>query len=308
MTDRNWDLRGARLAAFQFAEWLLINGSADNFVDEYGKNDDDAWAMAEATGFVETVRPKKNDGCRPSYRGSDPWPRLTGEGRFEVKRVQGVRSDPQARTQASREALLLWLSHEGQGAGSAELLADQQTWRFYDTSFTRDEVKKAARFLRDGGLLEGWDYADGTFMCPQLTARGTQCVEFYDADVREFLHPPLQGGTVTNQQNFYGDVNGQVGQGQNVTQTQQNGVDAATLAEIFEAIRAAVSTVEDLQDRQDVEHSIQQLEAAAQSGDVEAVTENAGRLKRLAARVGGAALTAATSQGVEQLFVAAGIG
>ena len=37
MTGRDWDLRGARLAGFQFAEWLVINGGrASNFVDQYG--------------------------------------------------------------------------------------------------------------------------------------------------------------------------------------------------------------------------------------------------------------------------------
>ena len=62
MTDRDWDLRGARLSGFQFAEWLVINdGHARNFVDEYEKNTDQAWAAAEAHGWVETVHPTKAD-------------------------------------------------------------------------------------------------------------------------------------------------------------------------------------------------------------------------------------------------------
>ncbi len=313
MTDHDWIMRGARLAGFQFAEWLVINsGRDDNFVDQYEKDADHAWAVAEANGFVETVRPHRNDGCRPGYRGLDPWPRLTGAGHLEVERVRSLRGDLPARARACREALLLWLTHEGRGAGSAGLLAGHAGWRFYDTPFTVDEVNEAARFLREAGLIGGWDYPDGTFMSPRLTTNGTQCVEFYNADVREFLHPSLPGGTVSNQQNFYGDVNGQVGQGQNVTQTQHSGIDAAALAEIFGAMRAALSTVENPHDRDDVEHGIQQLEAAVQGGDAEAVTESAGRLQRLAARVGKAAsntaITAATTEGVNQLLVALGIG
>lgn len=313
MTDRDWNMRGARLAGFQFAEWLVLNsGRDDNFVDEYDKNANQARAVAQASGFVETVRPHRNDGCRPGYRGQDAWPRLTGAGHLEVERVRSLRSDLHARAQACREALLLWLTREGRGAGSAGLLAGHAGWRFYDTPFTVGEVNEAARFLREAGLIEGWDYPGGTVMNPRLTVSGTQCVEFFDADVREFLHPSLQGGTVTNQQNFYGAVNGQVAQGQNVTQTQRSGIDAAALAEIFEAMRAALSTIEDPHDRHDVEHGIQQLEEAVQGGDAEAVTQSAGRVQRLATRVGKAAgntaITAATTEGVNQLLVALGIG
>ena len=312
MTGRDWDLRGARLAGFQFAEWLLINGRPENFVDEYQTDPERAWAAAQANGWVETVRPTRNDACRPGYRGPNPWPRLTREGHLEVERVRGLRNNPQARAAACREALLLWLAHEGRGAGSAELIASRDDWRFYDSPFTGDEVNGAARFLQETGLGDGWTYPDGTFMQPRLTAKGTQCVEFFDAKVRDFLYQTQPGGTVTNQQNFYGDVNGQVGQGQNVTQTQNNGVDAEALSAIFRAMREALSTVEDPHDREDVEHGIQHLEAAVESGDPEAVTASAGRLQRLGARIGTAAgntaITAATAEGVKQLLGALGLG
>src|SRR5664279_5106673 len=127
MTGRDWDLRGARLAGFQFAEWLVIkHGRDDNFVDQYEKNAEQAWAAAQANGWVETIQPKSNDGCRPGYRGRDPWPKLTEEGYLEVERVRSLRNSPQARAQACREALLLWLTHEGREAGSAELMSSRR--------------------------------------------------------------------------------------------------------------------------------------------------------------------------------------
>lgn len=313
MTGRDWDLRGARLAGFQFAEWLVINnGRDDNFVDQYEKNAEQAWAAAQANRWVETVRPTKNDGCRPGFRGRDPWPRLTGEGHLEVERVRGLRKNAQARAQGCREALLLWLANEGRGAGSAELMTSRDGWRFFDSPFTVDEANEAARFLRETGLVIGWDYPGGTFMQPRLTADGTQCVEFFDANVRAFLYPAQQGGTVTYQQNFNGPVNGQVAQGQNLTQTQNNGIDAEGLSAIFKAMRDALSTVEDPQDREDVEHGIAQLEADVQSGDAETVAASAGRLQRLATRIGttagNTAITTATAEGVRQLLSALGLG
>ena len=123
MTGRDWDLRGARLAGFQFAEWLAINdGRASNFVNQYRKNAEQAWSAAEANGWLEAVRPTSADACRPGYRGGDPWPRLTRKGHLEVDRVRSLRNNPQARAQACRDALALWLAHEGRGAGSTQLM------------------------------------------------------------------------------------------------------------------------------------------------------------------------------------------
>lgn len=314
MTGRDWDLRGARLAGFQFAEWLVINGRPENFGDEYQTDSVRAWAAAEANGWVETVRPPVPDGgWRSAHRPPEPWPRLTGEGDLEVERVRGLRNNPQARAAACREALLLWLAHEGQGAGSAELLVSRDGWRFYDSPFTEQEVRDAATFLQEKGLIEAWTYPGGTVMQPRLTARGTECVDFYGADVRDYLYPRQAGVTVTYQQNFHGTVTGQVGQGPNVTQTQNsNGVDPEALAAAFEAMRDALLTVEDADDRDDLDHGIQQLEAAVDSGDREAVAASAGRLQRLGVRVGKAAgnavITAAVAAAVNQLRAVLGLG
>jgi hypothetical protein len=116
---------------------------------------------------------------------------------------------------------------------------------------------------------------------------------------------------VNNQQNFFGDFHGQNAQGNDITQTQNAGIDAAALAEIFKAMREALSTVEDSNDRDDVEHGIQQLEGAVHRGDTEEITASAGRLQRLGARIGTAAgntaLTVATTEGVKQLLAALGL-
>ena len=117
---------------------------------------------------------------------------------------------------------------------------------------------------------------------------------------------------MTYNQNFNGPFHGQAGQGNTVNQTQYQGIDAAALSSIFQAMREALSTVEDPQDRDDVEHGIQALEEAVQSGDPEAVSASAGRLQRLGARVGTAAgntaITVATTEGVKQVLGALGLG
>jgi len=312
MTERDWDLRDARLAAFQFAEWLTINdGRARNFVDEYGVDAEHACQAATAYGWVETVVPTKAAACRPGYVPW-PYPRLTGDGRLKVDQVRSLRTNRVARVAACRQAIMLWLSAEG---GSAPSLAvfQQAAPRFYDTPFTEDEVRAAAKYLTEKGLVKGWPYPpDGLLMQPALTARGTDCAEIYDGDVRRFFNPTRHGGIVTNNQqnNFYGR-NAQAAQGDNITQTQNNGVDAVALAEIFQPMRDALPGIEDIGERGDVEHAIRELESAASDGDVEEVQRRAGRLERLVEKVGPtagkAALTGAVSVGIKALLAAFGI-
>jgi hypothetical protein len=312
MTERDWDLQGTRLAAFQFAEWLTINdGRARNFIEEYGADAKRAWEVAKAHGWVETVVPTKNASCRPGYVPW-PYPRLTGAGELKVDEVRSLRTNQIARVAACRQAILLWLSAEGGSAPSLAVFAPSAP-RFYNTPFTDDEARAAAEYLVAKGLVKGWPYPpDGLLMQPTLTARGTDCVEIYDGDVRWFYNPTRPGGGVTNNQlnNFYGD-NAQAAQGENVTQTQNNVVDAVTLATIFQPMRDALPGLEDAGERRDVEHAIGELESAASDGDVEEVQQRAGRLERLVAKIGPtagkAAITGAVSVGIKALLASLGI-
>lgn len=89
---------------------------------------------------------------------------------------------------------------------------------------------------------------------------------------------------MTYNQNFHGTVSGQVAQGETVTQMQNHGLDAASLAEVFKAMRDALSSVEDPGDRDDVTHAIRELEVAVEDGNAEEIEQRAGRLKRLGSR------------------------
>lgn len=304
MADPDWNLSGASLAALQYAEWLAINdGRADNFVDEYQTDAERAWAAAEARGWVKTVKPNLDRPRRLGEHFPQPTPKLTGEGHLKVEEVRGLRSNRLARANACREAVLLWLADAGQGASSLDPLVEQDLVRYYGSSFTIDEVNEAAKFLLEVDLISAIKTWGPTLVRPALTARGQQCVEFFDANVRAFLSPQPTGSTaVTYNQNFNAPVSGQVAQGDTVNQTQNNGIDAAALAEIFSAMRQALSDVADDGDRDDVSHAIRELEAAVESGDRAGVEERAGRLKRLGSRVGSTALTTATAAGTTQVL------
>lgn len=307
MTERDWDLRGSRLHGFQFAEWLLDDDGPGIFRNRFQPEGDAAWAAAQARGWIETVRPTSNDGCRPGFRGLDPWPKLTDAGRLEIDRIRGLRENPQARAAGCREALLDWLAHQGKGAGSAPVMVIRDEWTFYATPFTVDEANQAARFLTDEGLIATFRYPDGTYMKPVLTTKGTQCIEYFDGNIREFLFPTTPGTPVNNQY-FNGPFYGQNAQGDNNAQAQNSGVDAAELAQVFTAMRQALGSIEDTNDRDDVEHHIRELESAVIGGTAEDVQASAGRLRRLGDRIGNAALTSATTVGVKELLYLLNIG
>jgi len=100
---------------------------------------------------------------------------------------------------------------------SLDLFAEQDALRFYGLSFTTDDVHEAAKFLLEVELIRGIKTWGPVLARPELTARGRQCVEMHDGNVRSFLSPPgLLGGSVTYHQNFNAPVTGQVAQGQSV--------------------------------------------------------------------------------------------
>lgn len=307
MPKPDWNLNGASLAALQFAEWLDINGSADNFADQYETDLDRAWAAAEARSWVETIQPNRDAPRRLGDRLKQPWAKLTGEGHLKVEEARGLRKNRLARATACREGILLWLADDGHGASSLDPFTDQGAFQFYGSAFTASEVDDAARFLLEVDLIRGIKSFGPGLSRPELTARGSQCVEFHNGNVRNFLNPHQSGGSVTYNQNFNAPVSGQVGQGQTVNQTQGGGIDAAALAEIFQAMREALSSVEDDDDRDDVSHAIQELEVAVENGDRQAVEQRAGRLKRLGSRVGTTVVTTATAVGTTQILHAFGL-
>lgn len=190
---------------------------------------------------------------------------------------------------------------------AVDRLVEQDAFRFYGEPFTVDEVNEAAKFLVEVDLIRATPVWGPDIVRPALTALGQQCVEFHDGNVRNFLNPPQNGGSVTYNQNINGPVTGQVAQGDTVNQTQNQGIDAATLAEIFKAMRDALSSVEDPDDREDVSDAIRELEVAVEEGDNEAIRKRAGRLERMGGRIGSTVLTTATAAGTEAVLQAVGL-
>lgn len=313
MSGPDWHLTDSTIAALHFVEWLIINdGSTNNFVDVHETDMEKAWASAEDHGWVETVYPDRR---RPRRLGDDvpePRARITGAGHRHLDSVRRLRADNRARAAACRQALLLWLYNEGRGVAGTNAFLETGAYLFYGKPFTEQEVSDAVSYLMDRGYIDGIESWGPVVARPKLTSAGIECVEHADGDVRTFTAAQLgtfgQPSSVTYQQNFNAPVTGQVGQGETVQQTQNQGIDAEALGAIFKAMRDALSEVPDPDDRGDVEYAIQQLQAAAVEEDTEQVEEWSGRVRRLAGRLGHQALTAAVTTGTQDLLRLLGIG
>lgn len=248
-----------------------------------------------------TIHPEKGRPRRLGDRIPQPQPKLTGAGRRQIEQVKRLRHNTAARAAACRQAILLWLYNDGRGTAGTDQFIPAATYRFYGTPFTEDELGDAVSYLLDRGLIQGIKTWGPVIARPALRTDGIECVEHYDGDVRAFL-TPQQRGPVTYNQNFNAPFSGQVAQGQTVHQVQHQGIDPAAAAEIFKAMRDALSEVMDSDDRDDAEHAIRELEAAVEDDDAAEVQKRAGRLRRLATRVGSTALTAATTTGTNELL------
>lgn len=88
-----------------------------------------------------------------------------------------------------------------------------------------------------------------------------------------------------------------------------NGVTTAELADANARMRAALSEVDDYDDRADVEQAIDNLEEAASAPDPgpEKVRRRARVLQRAGSAVGGALLSAAVSEGAQVALQAASV-
>jgi hypothetical protein len=308
MSDPEWNLTESMLAGLEFVEWLSI-GSGDwrNFIDVYEKDNDLAWCCAEDQGWVETIVPASGRPWRLGEGTREPEPKLTGVGHRQLEEVRRLRSNRADRAAACRQAIILWLYNDGRGAAGTDEFIPAEAYRFYGTPFTEDEVDEAITYLLDRDLIQGMNAFGQGLSQPELTTDGIECVEHHNGDIRGFM-APQQSGLVTFSQTFNAPVSGQVAQGQTVQQTQHQSIDSAALTEILQTMRDALSDVRDPDDRDDAEHAIRELEVAVDEGDQAEVQKRAGRLQRLANRLGSTALTTATTAGTNELLQSLGLG
>ncbi|MDR6912950.1 hypothetical protein J2W54_004963 [Rhodococcus fascians] len=107
-----------------------------------------------------------------------------------------------------------------------------------------------------------------------------------------------------------GTNHGVVGQGTRSTQTQTNNPALAEVVKAISQIRNAARQIDDDEERSDAERAIADVESAVTQSDPDVATVH-GRLRmlrRIGSAIGGAFLTAVTSESTQLAFNSAGFG
>lgn len=119
----------------------------------------------------------------------------------------------------------------------------------------------------------------------------------------------VYGGSQDNYNVEVGTNRGIIGQGVGSTQNQTNGVATAELADFISQLRTAAAEVSDQGDRTDVERAVDDFESAVSEDnpDPSVVSTRMRMLRRLGSAVGGAFLSAVTSEAAQLALATAGI-
>lgn len=293
------------LAVLELCEYLYDNGGRTQPSDlrDYWPPESDLAAIVRAADERALVTT-----YRQNMRLADtfPPPMLNSYGVRHVEDVREARSNSMVRARGCRNAMVRFVYGRGELVSPLDMLIEDAPVYFFGEVFTEGEINSASKYLRDVEILEGIGshQVGGGLVRASLTARGIQCAEDFDCDVRTFLNRHDAGTSIVYSQQFNAPVTGQVAQGQNVHQEQTQGLAEETVSRIFEAMLQAVQDVPDADDRIDLGEAIASLReaATAESPDLAEVERRAGFVQRQARRVGAVAVTTATTLGTTELL------
>lgn len=300
MTERGWT--SSREVALQGAllDWVYEASKGDRtpalgtFTDETTGVDKEA-----LDGLVAALRSR--DLITLNKRGGGPSSStayLTSAGRAAVRTRHERRSNTKARAIAAREALLDWYYEQKRRGGHfpvVDAFLEDVRGSFEGDPFTEKELDDAAGHLKDRGLLKAIGSAERAVLRAEITVEGEDVVENYDGSLAAWGNAQRSGGQqfVTH---FNAPVSGQVGIGENVTQTQHQGFDADTLLRLVEDVREAATAVEPAEQAYLLTYlDLVQAEATNEEPNRELMRGAGDRLKVIAAKAGNAGLSASVT-------------
>ncbi len=297
-----WQLGDVQLRKVRVLE--RVADATEQFVEDLsglGVERDNMYAFLndlERRGWVE-LQPRRIMSFAQAYPGA----RLTISGSELVEDLRRRRGDGVGRARAARTELLLWLYVAGSSMQvMTNVLSQDAPPTFYADPFTDDDVMNAARHLSEAGLIRGpsaWG-ANGAPIRAALTSDGVTCVEDHDADPSEWARAAGGGSKFTF--NNHGTT-GPVAQGDHAQAITNHGPTPADIEALRLLLVTAVETIEDADEREDLQTHVDDLIAALDPNDpdVELARKRANMLNRAAGRAGNAALQAATSEGTRRL-------
>lgn len=156
------------------------------------------------------------------------------------------RADPAVRALHVRVGLLRWVYEQRQTgirvsfSDSAHGWLDTGRYQVESDRFSDAEVRKAADYLRDHGLLGAVSRSSPGRRGLRITEAGCECIEHYGGEVAVYLKDRKRRGTSIS----IGSINstGPVGVGDSVTQNV--GVEPAAMAGFVQALLGALPSLQ----------------------------------------------------------------
>jgi hypothetical protein len=310
MRDRGWTASREELLQGTLLDWVYGTTKGNTvprlgtFMDDTPDVDQDTLhglvAALESRGLIQL-----NRGMGITASGAH----LTAHGRTIVRQRQEPRSNVKERVAAAREALLDWF-YEQKRVGThfpiTERLLDDPRGHFEGDPFTPHEVEHAAKHLSDRSLIKGAGNAG--LLRAEITTDGEDVVENYDGSLTGCAASQRSGGSqfVTH---FNGPVTGQVGIGEQVTQTQHQGFNVEAVLRLIDDARDAAADVAPAEQALVFTYlDVLQAEVSAPDPNPVMVKGTGDRLKAIAAKAGNAGLSASVSTLVTFLLKVLGIG
>lgn len=230
---------------------------------------------------------------------------VTAAGLDELRRHAETAGNPKARAVGCREALLDWLYVQKRAGAHMPnvdgFLQDPRSW-FHGSQFTDQEVQDAGEHLAHRAFIGTTGALGRPVIRALIEALGEQVVEEFDGSLARWSAAERRGGSqfVTH---FHGDVTGQVGVGESVVQTQNNGIDGELVARLLNEVREAALRLPIGDQAYFLTYvDVLQAEASTPSPDRSLLQGSLDRLKALSAKAGDAALSGAVGALIQALL------
>ena len=256
----------------------------------------------EGQGLITTIR--TGTGQRTPLHGSIAH---RGVLAMEEREQEHLQRDKFARVAAARSALLRWLWRQKYEVSVHMPVVghfrEDDSARFDGRLFTEDEVDRASAYLYQAGLIQGVTVMQAAGpVRAEITHKGDQCVEQFNADVTAYQSREQGGGDVVfhianNSGNIAANSN-------NFTQnaTSQAAFDPEPMLAFVRLVQQLAPALSpEPAEREALLAHVQELQ-----NDASAPAPDRGRLKRVADGVMSLLHTLASSPDVQRLAIEAG--
>lgn len=299
MSERGWTASREQLLQIQLLDWTYdsTRGSLIPDVGEWIDSRQDGVDEATAKGLIAGLETQGLVDVAATMGGIRSWGvRLTSRGEAVVRARHDRRTNASARATATREALLDWFYEQkrrGQDFPNVDDVRDDASGHFEGSPFTEKELDDAAGHLQDRGLIQGNGAWGRALIRGTITTAGEDVVENHDGSLAAWAISQRSGQQFVT--HFNAPVHGQVGIGEQVTQTQHNprGIDAPTLLRLIEDVREAAMSVEQTDQAYLLTYlDVIQAEATSTEPNREILRGSGDRLKAIAGKAADAGLSA----------------